>query len=55
MDELTDQSQLGQRGEAWTIAQFVAIALVVLPPVHSTVSDCFAPGHLCCDRLLASC
>lgn len=35
LDELQDQSQLGQRGEGWTIAQFVAIALVLLPPFHA--------------------
>jgi hypothetical protein len=37
LEELGDQSQLGQRGEGWTVAQFVVLALVVLPPFHSTV------------------
>lgn len=37
LEELQDASQLGQRGEGWTVAQFVALGLVVLPPFHSTV------------------
>lgn len=37
LEELGDQSKLGQRGELWTIAQFVTLALVVVPPFHSTV------------------
>lgn len=36
LEELGDQSKLGQRGELWTIAQFVTLALVLVPPFHST-------------------
>lgn len=37
LQELQDPAQLGQRGEGWTLAQFAALACVLLPPFHATV------------------
>lgn len=53
LEELKDQTDLGKRGEGWTIAQFVAVPFILLPPFHLEVSsllglsesDCWLPHH----------
>ena len=37
LEELIDPEQLGKRGEAWVVGQFVAIAFVAFPPAQLEV------------------